>query len=748
MIKKILAYNLALLVVVTSLFGLASAQSKYDIKVATKEVEKNHFASLQSHFEDYELVHIDSRSWAEQLEKAEYSVTSKISLGSSGNMDMVLTKSNLRSATCILPTQNTERNYKGYIAMNQGGEVRISVAPNFIYGWYDIGGQKYFIEPLRNYIASWDEKADIYVLYKEGAHKVTGTHKCGVEIVKSWTEKVVKPYQGMYKVECKEIELATACDVAYKNYWGGATEASLQMEAVVNAMNPAFLSTFTFDFQFTIIEEYIPDTDPWTSSTDMCLLLDEFRQWGEGGGLASNFDVAQLWTTRNLAIPTGAPNCPGTGFTPGAGYVGFSYTPMICSQYSYLVMEQYTSSLSSLKILNAHELGHSMGALTHTSDGIMTTTILPTTNFGFEALSVNEINDFIDNGYTPNFIPPPSCFDTSCPVAPCLASAGTLSTTGELEIDINGATTFTVQGQNAVVYDYIISDVLTSQVVYFGPNPLVSGALLGVGEYCIQGLSHDGTISYNIGDPAPNPSGESGDCFAISPCSAGTTVTIIEPAVPKVRLNVLLEGFYSGNGLMSNGLMSLQLIPYAQPYNTAPHYYAGNETVTDFPVGVLDWIYVQARSSSNDMEVLDEAVGFVNSQGDVVDINGQEGVSFPNLSPGNYNIAVFHRNHLAVMTAEPISLPNDVSYSFSGSMNSAKGVDKLKYEDGYYVLFAGDYNMDGNINSTDYNAWAGDAALVNEYVGFDGNGSGVVNSGDYNIWFTNRSKLAYNSLIY
>jgi|GEM_PF-3513006 len=730
----------------TSIFGQGN-------KIPCIRMDASAYPQVKSHFETFQIIKINSSLWSSHLSLMEglgrYSL-----LFPQGEIKMALEKSHLRrpgmparseQGSLSLPAEAT---YTGYLDQDGGGIVKISIAPDFIYGWYEVSGQNYFIEPLRSYLEADENMEDLYIIYQAGDVIDTGEHRCGVWEMMNFTGRILQSQGGAgLRNDCKEIELATACDVSYKNNWGGSAGAILQMEAVVNAMNPLWVGAFDHDYQFTIAEAFVPDIDPWTSSTDMCLLIEEFRLWGEGGGFITDPDLAQLWTMRDMGIPLGSPNCP-SSIPSGYGYVGFSYTPMICTEYAYLLLEQFAPTLSLLKILNAHEIGHTMGALTHTSDGIMTSSLSINTIESWEFISITEINDHMLNG-NPGFnIPPPGCLDTACPEIPCMADAGTLTATGDLQIDTNGSVSFTVSGEEAIQYDFVISDHYSSQVVYFGSSSTISGGVFGEGVYCVQGVSHDGSLFFNLGDPAPAPGGSSGDCFSISPCTSGTTVEIM--VLPtRVKLNLLLEGFHNGNGVMESSFLSPQeILPHSQPYTGAPHYYTGTEYAIVFPAGTIDWVYIEARNAFDENIIEDAAVGFINSDGDLISLDGTEGIIFNNITTGNYHVAIFHRNHLAVMTALPLSLPNSMSYSFTSTANSAKGIEKLKLQNGFYVLYAGDFNGDGNINSSDYNTWAQNSALVGQYVGMDANGNAVVNATDYNLWYANRSKLAYSALIY
>lgn len=233
-------------------------------------------------------------------------------------------------------------------------------------------------------------------------------------------------------------------------------------------------------------------------------------------------------------------------------------------------------------------------------------------------------------------------------------------------------------------------------------------------------------------------------------CALGTSasffVEICNVAPEKINARVLLEGYYNNvNGcLQSQALNTNNLIPSAQPFNTAPHNYTGTETATAIPTEASDWILLQLRSASDRNVVVAQKACFISCNGDLLDIDGSVGVVVPGLATGNYFVTILPRNHLGVMSNTAISTTdlNNNGYDFTTSMSQVYGVAQLKLVDGYYCLYAGDYDGNGNINSLDYNKWYSNNSAVNQYLMWDGNASAVVNNIDYNLWYANRSKLA------
>gem|GEM_PF-4956611 len=252
--------------------------------------------------------------------------------------------------------------------------------------------------------------------------------------------------------------------------------------------------------------------------------------------------------------------------------------------------------------------------------------------------------------------------------------------------------------------------------------------------YCSYGIAGNFVPGDPCDDVDPNTTGDSYNAQCI--CT-GTQQSII------VRVKLLLEGPYNAStGLMSTALGTT--IPLSQPYGAYPYNYAGTEIAASIPPAVSDWVYMQIRDTDQST-ILGEAAGFLRNDGEVLDANGNIGISFNNITPGSYYITVYHRAHLGVMSAAPVALPNSTNaYDFTTAQSQAIGVVQLKLIDATalrYGLFVGDYDGSGVINNHDYNAWYSNNSGVNQYLAWDGNLSAVVNNLDYNLWFNNRSKV-------
>ena len=209
-----------------------------------------------------------------------------------------------------------------------------------------------------------------------------------------------------------------------------------------------------------------------------------------------------------------------------------------------------------------------------------------------------------------------------------------------------------------------------------------------------------------------------------------------------VNARILLEGFYeSGTGKMHTKLKDNGLLPLSQPYDVAPWNYGGTEAVSSIPVNAVDWILVMGRDANGG--VLDQAAGFVDRDGHLIKLDGTPGISLNNATGNQFSI--HHRSHLAIMSANVYA---GNIYDFTISTAQAAGIDQLKLVSGKYMLYAGDYDGIGILNSVDFNNWKTNGAALNQYLPTDGDGNGIINAADYNLWQNNKSKVGQPSIRY
>lgn len=222
-----------------------------------------------------------------------------------------------------------------------------------------------------------------------------------------------------------------------------------------------------------------------------------------------------------------------------------------------------------------------------------------------------------------------------------------------------------------------------------------------------------------------------------------------------VKAKISLQGAYDGNtNTMTTILKDNNLLPLTQPFNTAPWNYVGTECVASFDnlgLEVVDWVLVEMRDGNDVTSIVESHAALLLADGSIVDASGlYNGVKFDMLTNGNaYYILIRHRNHLDVLAANTVIVPNDAPYDFRQSNNMVMGVAQMvEVATGVFALRAGDINAEGVVTVADVNLYQSQASGLNSYLEGDCNLDGNATVSDYNLLQGNSSVIGYSEVRY
>jgi hypothetical protein len=159
---------------------------------------------------------------------------------------------------------------------------------------------------------------------------------------------------------------------------------------------------------------------------------------------------------------------------------------------------------------------------------------------------------------------------------------------------------------------------------------------------------------------------------------------------------MLLQGSYAANAHTMSTSLSTN-IPLTSRYA------ADLNTTTNVPFSAVDWILVQARPSASLVNTFSRSVFLLNG-GQIVEKTGNTNViiEVPPMTT-NY-LVISHRNHLAVMSAQPLIFTNQTfTYDFTTGREKYYGGTNacVELEPGVWGMIAGDADGDGKITPTD-----------------------------------------------
>lgn len=213
---------------------------------------------------------------------------------------------------------------------------------------------------------------------------------------------------------------------------------------------------------------------------------------------------------------------------------------------------------------------------------------------------------------------------------------------------------------------------------------------------------------------------------------------------------VFLEGPFNGTEMFPF-LNFFGQVPLNQPYNIEPWNYTGTESVTSIPnSNIVDWVLVELRDAANATSatsgtLLAKQAGFILKDGSIVGLDGASNLQFNIAIANNLFAIIHHRNHLSIMSANPLTESDGVySYDFTNDASKAFGGVNAQTEiaTGIWGMMAADADANGQVDNVDKNDhWL----LQNGNSGylesdFDLNGS--VNNIDKGKWEPNAGKGA------
>ncbi|GAB3756815.1 hypothetical protein [Spirosoma pomorum] len=250
-----------------------------------------------------------------------------------------------------------------------------------------------------------------------------------------------------------------------------------------------------------------------------------------------------------------------------------------------------------------------------------------------------------------------SCFDVSAafPINVCPQDGSGCDYTV-------GTVSFVASGGNLAA-DYATTYALTNaDGIVTNVSSTASFTVTTPGTYLAHGLNYknDGTLTgLSVGQSLSAVTASCVDVGtpAIIQVCGPQYVTLL----PKVYLQGALFGVNSPEVLMRDDLRRLNYLPTTSPYPAlgltgltstsavSPTVFA--RTGQD---AIVDWVFVELRSASNNQQVVDSRPALVQRDGDIVAEDGLSPLRFNLVSSGSFYVAVKHRNHLGVMTSTAI----------------------------------------------------------------------------------------------
>lgn len=317
----------------------------------------------------------------------------------------------------------------------------------------------------------------------------------------------------------------------------------------------------------------------------------------------------------------------------------------------------------------------------------------------------------------------------------------------------------------------------------------VTGTLTAVGQYndptdifgletSLNGIYYNGTnwsLAGSTLDAVNNLAGATitgagGDLYAMNKFVYGKIKVYLQGAYDSVTTNIMFDKLRNSGAYASGTYPASNLIPLNDPYRSAP--YAGPfthvtntnpEVITtsvlndqvDPTLNIVDWVFVELRNTvTPGNSVVTTRSALLRRDGTIVDVDGVSPLYFQDIAPGNYVIAVRHRNHLGLSlnpantsVAFDLATPSTTIDLTTASATLLMGTANTNYYNNgtKNLLYAGNANFNTNTRFNGFNNDK-DYILTNSTYGLSSNPALVINNvyspSDVNM---NR-KVSFNGL--
>jgi hypothetical protein len=244
----------------------------------------------------------------------------------------------------------------------------------------------------------------------------------------------------------------------------------------------------------------------------------------------------------------------------------------------------------------------------------------------------------------------------------------------------------------------------------------IDGAASYLWSYSGTGVTINGTGNSVLVDFAEDAVAGRLSVMGWNECFEGTESYLdLEPQGKTLTLSsVLLESLFNGAGTMRQ---------------------AWNETGPQWPSGIADHVSIELHDDF-DYNIVSYTVADAE-----LTVSGTVIAGIPAEYSDTYYITVRHRNSVETTTSVPVSFASgEINYSF-GLPANVYGSNLRTSGDGYYLIYGGDANQDGAVDTRDYTPVVNAANLYTRgYLSADIDGNGTVDTRDYTIMVNNANR--------
>ena len=346
-------------------------------------------SDLSNSFAKFDLVKLNNQANLQQTDNGQ-----KLSIATSERtFELVLTPRDLRSPSYLAEETTADgvrqlekgavTTFKGKVSGEAVSEVRLTIDGERVEGYFDVDGERFFIEAARKY-SRFAAQEDLVVyrqtdlLREDGfiCHSdLTAKIERGREMIN--TNAVSSPQT------LRVLELATEADLQYVTALGGASAANNEILSILNMAEGVFESELRLTIR--VVYQHVWTTPDPFAGVNAPTLLSSFQNYWNVNNTQIQRDAAHLFTGKSYALSSGYALIGVICFRPLDSYGLSGYVDWSPAKF----------------LVTAHELGHNLGA-NHADAGpdcgnsLMNSQLSFNTPLSFCPLSRAEIGSFVE----------------------------------------------------------------------------------------------------------------------------------------------------------------------------------------------------------------------------------------------------------------------------------------------------------------------------------------------------------------
>ncbi len=174
----------------------------------------------------------------------------------------------------------------------------------------------------------------------------------------------------------------------------------------------------------------------------------------------------------------------------------------------------------------------------------------------------------------------------------------------------------------------------------------------------------------------------------------------------QLKAKVFIQGAMIGtlDNLMRDDLRQAGWLPLNEPYSLLNNFqHIGGEvinsqTLNDYGANsVVDWLLIELRDQNEPSNILASQAVLLLKNGNIINSEGGDFITFEEFEKDYYYVAVRHRNHLGVMTANPVALDGTTLVDFTDPNTLTYGTNAQVEMNGVNALWAGNTSINNTL---------------------------------------------------